>query len=109
MYVCTHVVYVRVNHHGDEDEELSCTHDLFFHVYTVAVNISLSARTYSIFENEARVVVTVTLTGAYPQDITVNVSLAEIGSMYVCSSMCVHVCVCIHICVEECAVCCILQ
>ena len=23
MYVCTHVVYVCVNHHGDEDRELS--------------------------------------------------------------------------------------
>ena len=31
--------------------------------------------------------VTVTLTGAYSKDITVNVNLAEIGSMYVCSSM----------------------
>ena len=51
------------------------------------MNISLSARTYSIFENEARVVVTITLTGAYSEDITVNVNLAEIGSMYVCSSM----------------------
>ena len=88
MYTCC--VYVSVNHHGDEDREL-CTYDLFFHVYTVAVNISLSARIYCIFENEARVVVNVTLTGAYSQDITVNVNLAESGSMYVCSS---HVCVC---------------
>ena len=46
------------------------------------MNISLSARTYSIFENEARVAVTVTLTDAYSQDITVNVNLAEIGCMY---------------------------
>ena len=54
------------------------------------MNISLRSRTYSIFENEARVVVTITLSGAYSEDITVNVNLAEIGSMYVCSSMYVH-------------------
>ena len=67
------------------------------------MNISLSARTYSIFENEARVVVSVTLTSAYSEDITVNVDLAEIGSMYVCSS--IHM----YVCVEECTVCCIMQ
>ena len=33
MYVCTHVVYVCVNHDGDEDRELSCTHDLSFQIY----------------------------------------------------------------------------
>ena len=58
------------------------------------MNISLSARTYSIFENEARVVVNITLTGAYSEDITVNVNLAEIGSMYVCSSTYVRMYVC---------------
>ena len=34
MYVRTHVVYVCVNHHGDGDRGLSCTHDLSFHMYT---------------------------------------------------------------------------
>ena len=66
------------------------------------MNISLSARTYSIFESEARVVVTVTLTGAYSQDITVNVNLAESGSMYEYVGTYIHMYVCIQICTVWC-------
>ena len=40
--------------------------------------------------------VTVTLTGAYSEDITVNVNLAEIGSMCVCSSTYVRTYVCMR-------------
>ena len=34
VYVRTHVVYVCISHHGDEDRGLLCTHDLSFHMYT---------------------------------------------------------------------------
>nr|WNS50027.1 Na-Ca exchanger/integrin-beta4-like protein [Halisarca dujardinii] len=43
----------------------------------VAVNISLDSTTYSIFENEARVIVTLQLSAPYTQDIIVEVSLSE--------------------------------
>jgi hypothetical protein len=46
-------------------------------------NISLSSRTYSIFENETRVVVTLTLTEAYSQDIPVTVQLAGLSDIAV--------------------------